>query len=55
MWLTVTAKTSPGDFSITGHKGGSAWSHYKWPQIFSTKHSEVLARKKKEPVRQGGK
>lgn len=41
MWLTVTTKTSLGDFSLTGHKGGSVWSHYKWPQIFSTEHSEV--------------
>lgn len=54
MWLTVTAKMSQGDFSLTGHKGGSVWSHYKCPQIFSTEHSEVLPRKK-APARQDGK
>lgn len=47
MWLTVTEKTSLGDFSLTGHKGDSVWSHYKWPQIFSTEHSEDYPDQKK--------
>lgn len=46
MWLTVTAKTSLCDFSLTGHKEGSVWSHCKWPQIFSTEHLEILPREK---------
>lgn len=48
MWLTVTAKMSLGDFSLTSHKGGSVWSHYNCPQIFSTEHSEVQPRKRQK-------